>query len=83
MRWVVSEGRENPQSIILTLNSADTVRVTIKNSSGDPVAQEYETVLTAGMYRLESTYAPLVPGAYFVEVRTSGDTFVRYRWVTK
>ncbi|MEW5798125.1 MAG: hypothetical protein AB1728_03875 [Bacteroidota bacterium] len=82
MRWVKHEGSASAQSIILTLENADTVRVTIKNSSGDPVAQEYVTVLNFGAYRLESTFAPLVPGAYFVDVRTSNDNFVRYISVT-
>ncbi len=78
MQWVQHEGSPNQQSIILNLESADTVRVTIKNSGGDPVAQEYVTVLNFGTYRLKSTFTPLIPGAYFVEVRTSENSFVRY-----
>ncbi|MBI2427254.1 MAG: hypothetical protein HYV29_00375 [Ignavibacteriales bacterium] len=78
MRWVQQEGNSHPRAIILNLESADTVRVMIKNSGGDPVAQEFVTVLNFGRYRLESTFAPLIPGAYFVEVRTSSDTFVKY-----
>lgn len=83
MKWVEHDGRMNPQSIIITLVSADTVRAAIKNSSGDDVAQEYVTVLNVGTYRLESTFTPLIPGAYFVEVQTSSDRVVRYISVTE
>ena len=78
MKWVEHEGRMNPQSIIITLVNADTVRVAIKNSSGDDVGKEYVAVLNFGSYRLESTFAPLIPGAYFIEVQTSTDRVVRY-----
>lgn len=78
MRWVKQEGNPHPRAIILNLESADTVRVNVKNSGGDNVAQEYVTILNFGSYRLESTFAPLIPGAYFVEIRTSTGSFVRY-----
>lgn len=77
MRWVNHDGSTDPQSIILTLGSADTVRMAIKNGSVDPVTRDYIDVLNFGIYRLESTFAPPVHGAYFVEVRTSKDSFVR------
>ncbi len=58
MRWVNHDGSTDPQSIILTLGSADTVRMAIKNGSVDPVTRDYIDVLNFGIYRLESTFAP-------------------------
>lgn len=81
MRWI--KGAAGAAPVTLTLEHTDTVRVIIKDSGGDLVAEEYTAVLNAGSYRLESTFAPLVPGAYFVEVHTGGESFVRYVNVKK
>jgi hypothetical protein len=76
MRWMKDAVGTAP--VTLTLEHRDTVRVMIKDSSGELVAEEYTAVLNAGSYWLKSTFAPLLPGAYFVEVHTSGGSFVQY-----